>query len=188
MWHFSEYTGLTKQQIRNKISLQLRTQKEEDQDRKSRVIRNKLFKSLVFNKAKVVMFYISFGGEVKTKDMIEQAQNLGKMVAVPVCGKNRTIRACILDDEAMLAKGPYGVKEPVIKKSVGLKDLDLVIVPGIAFDKKGARLGRGKGHYDRFLKKIYPKTVSLGLAYDFQIVPRLPATKRDVGVQKIIFA
>lgn len=181
--------GLTKKQIRSKILLRLKTQKEEDRNRKSKFIKDKLFRTLVFKKAKIVMFYISFDGEVNTQGMIKEAHRLGKIVAVPVCKGNRiTIRPCLLRNKAKVKKGPYGICEPAVKKYIKLEDLDLVIVPGIAFDKKGNRLGRGKGCYDYFLKRVTGDTASIGLAFDFQILPSLPATTQDVGVNKIIYA
>lgn len=182
--------GLTKRQIRSKILFKLKIQKEDNRDQKSKSIKEQLFRTQVFKKAKIVMFYLSFDGEVNTLDMIKEAHNLGKIVAVPVCKKNKvTLRPCILPAKAGLKKGPYGVCEPAIKRRVNLEDLDLVIVPGIAFDKKGNRLGRGKGCYDLFLKKLYPKGIpTIGLAFDFQILPLIPATKRDVSVDRVIFA
>ncbi|MDD2689214.1 MAG: 5-formyltetrahydrofolate cyclo-ligase [Candidatus Omnitrophica bacterium] len=180
---------LTKEQIRSKILLRLKTQKEENRERKSKLIKKKLFGVSIFKKAKFVMFYIAFGKEVNTEEMIKEAKNLGKIVYVPVCKKNRiTLRPCILEDNASLKKGPYGVCEPINKKSIPVKDLDLVIVPGIAFDKKGSRLGRGKGCYDRFLKKLPKDTPTIGLAFDFQIMPSLPRQTHDISVDKIIFA
>ena len=178
--------GLTKKQIRGKILLKLKTQEEPDRKRKSKIIKRKLFKEKVFKKAKRVMFYVSFDGEVDTKEMIKESIKLGKIVAVPACRKNRLIRPCKLGKCAKLRKGLYGIYEPAIKKFMNLKYLDLVIVPGVAFDKEGNRLGRGKGYYDRFLKKIPKKTVSLGLAFDFQILPFVPATPTDVKLQKIL--
>ena len=181
--------GLTKKQIRSKILLRLKTQKEEDRDKKSKIIKDKLFRTPVFKKAKIVMFYIAFDGEVNTQDMIKKAYRLGKIVAVPVCKGNRiTIRPCVLQNKAELKKGPYGICEPAVKKYIKLEDLDLVIVPGIAFDKKGNRLGRGKGYYDYFLKRVTRDTASIGLAFDFQILPYLPATTTDVKIGKVIFA
>jgi len=179
---------LTKKQIRSKILPKLKTQKEEDRERKSKKIRDKLFRSLVFRKSKRVMFYISFGGEVETQEMIKEAQNLGKIVAVPVCAINRRIKPCLLSAKAKLMKGIYGTQEPAIKQFMKLKDLDLVIVPGVAFDYKGNRLGRGKGYYDRFLKRIPLKAHSIGLAFDFQILPNLPTSATDICVNKVIFA
>jgi 5-formyltetrahydrofolate cyclo-ligase len=180
---------LTKERIRSKIIFRLKTQKEEDRDRKSSKIREKLFRTQVFQRAKVVMFYIAFDGEVRTEEMIEEAKKTGKLVAVPVCKKDRiTLRPVRLDDNAKLKKGPYGIYEPAIERYIRLEDLDLVIVPGVAFDKKGNRLGRGKGYYDRFLKRLTKKTASVGLAFDFQILPSIPATTHDVSVNKVIVA
>jgi len=181
--------GLTKRQIRSKILLKLKTQKEEERNRKSRVIKDKLFRTKIFQKAQRVMFYISFDGEVDTQKMIKEAQKLGKIIAVPVCSKNRIIiRPCILHGRVKLKKGPYGICEPAVKKSIAPKDLDLVVVPGVAFDKKGNRLGRGKGCYDRFLKKLNSNIASIGLAFDFQILPTIPASSTDVRVNKVILA
>ncbi len=179
---------LTKQRIRNTILMKLKTQKEENRNKKSCYIKNKLFRNRVFKKAKTVMFYMSFGGEVDTVDMIKAAQKLGKTVVVPVCGRNRMMSPCVLKDKGALLRGPYGIREPALRKPVNLKSLDLVVVPGLAFDKKGRRLGRGKGYYDRFLPKISRHSVAIGLAYDFQILPFIPTTKNDVDVHKVIFA
>ncbi|MFA5156469.1 MAG: 5-formyltetrahydrofolate cyclo-ligase [Candidatus Omnitrophota bacterium] len=181
--------GLTKQLIRSKILLRLKTQKEEDRNRKSSLIKQKLFRTLVFKQAKVVMFFISFGGEVDTREMIKKAITLGKTIAVPVCSKKRAMRPSILREKAKLVRGLYEIYEPAVKKFVKLEDLDLVIVPGIAFDKKGNRLGRGKGYYDTFLHKLKPyRCASIGLAFDFQILPSIPTTCEDKEVDKVIFA
>lgn len=180
--------GLTKESIRSKILSKLKTQKEGDRERKSKTIKGKLFRTEIFRKAKTVMFYIAFDGEVKTTDMIEEAKKLGKTIVVPICKKNRIIKACLFGDKERLVRGPYGIWEPMLEQCVNLKNLDLVIVPGVAFDKKGRRLGRGKGYYDRFLKKLPEKTASVGLAFDFQILPLVPATTYDVNVDKVIFA
>ncbi|MCX5714662.1 MAG: 5-formyltetrahydrofolate cyclo-ligase [Candidatus Omnitrophica bacterium] len=179
---------MTKKIIRSKILARLKTQKEEDRNRKSGIIKRKLFRTLVFSKAKTVMFYLSFGGEVNTKEMIEQAYTLGKIVAVPGTKGNGAIRPYLLHRDTRLVRGPYGTKEPATKRSISLRNIDLVIVPGVAFDKKGNRLGRGKGCYDVFLNKLPKKTVSLGLAFDFQILPFVPATTEDVPVKRVLFA
>jgi 5-formyltetrahydrofolate cyclo-ligase len=166
--------------------LRLKRQKEDDRNRKSKIIKNKLFRNLVFKKAKIVMFYISIGGEVDTREMIKEAQRLGKIVTLPVCKKNRIIKACLLGGRHEFEKGPYGIMELAIKQSVNLAYLDLVVVPALAFTQKGERLGRGKGYYDRFLAKLSRKTAKIGLAFDFQILPHLPTTKTDVSVDRVL--
>lgn len=180
---------LTKQSIRSKILLLLKNQKEEDRDRKSKLIKRKLLRTKVFKKAKNVMFYVAFGGEVETNEMIKEAKKLGKIVTVPIGTNNRaSLRPCILDEHAKLRKGPYGVYEPVSKCFLREINLDLVIVPGLAFDKKGRRLGRGKGCYDRFLNSLSGKTASIGLAFDFQILPKVPTATHDVNVSRVLYA
>lgn len=180
---------LTKKSLRSKILLKFKNHKEEDREKKSSLIKEKLFKTKVFKNAKIVMFFISFGGEVNTKDMINEAIKLGKKIAVPVCGKNRLIKPCMLSKKISLIPGFYGIPEPAIKRFVNLKNLDLVIVPGLAFDRKGHRLGRGKGYYDTLLGEIASyKAVSIGLAFDFQILPSIPLTPQDKKVDKIIFS
>ncbi len=180
---------LTKAQIRSKILLKLKTQKEEDRNRKSKLIQDKLLRNKVFRKAKIVMFYIAFGGEVNTEEMIKEAKKIGKLICVPICRKDKeTMQPAILEDHAKLKVGPYGVWEPVAETLVQPADLDLIITPGLAFDKKGNRLGRGKGYYDRFLSKLSNRAPSIGLAFDFQILPLVPTTCYDVSVKKIIFS
>jgi 5-formyltetrahydrofolate cyclo-ligase len=179
---------LTKVQLRTKMLLSLRAQKEEDRNRKSSVIKRRLFNTAIFKKAKNVMFYISFDGEVDTQNMIKEAQKLGKTVTVPVCRKNRNISACLLRKGAKLKKGLYGTREPVAKDYLPIDNLDLVLVPGAAFDKKGARLGRGKGFYDRFLAKLPAKATSIGLAFRQQVLPAIPSTVNDTRVHRLIFA
>jgi len=179
---------LTKRIIRSKILLRLNSQKEEGREAKSRIIKNKLFRTLDFKKAKKILFYVSFEGEVNTEGMIKKALKLGKIIAVPVCQKNRMIKPCLLKENAELIKGPYGTLEPVGKKCLNSRDIDLVIVPGLGFDAYGNRLGRGKGYYDRFLKRLSHTTTSIGLAFDFQILPSIPTTKHDVAVKRVISA
>jgi len=179
---------LTKKIIRSRLLASLKIQKEEERGNKNRLIGLKLFRSKIFRKAKTVMFYIAFDGEVDTQEMISRAQKLGKRVVVPVCRKDRTMRPCILHEGAKLKKGLYGIGEPTDREYVSLDTIDLVIVPAVAFDKKGNRLGRGKGYYDRFLKELPQGKISIGLAFDFQILPRIPVTAMDVPVQRTVFA
>jgi 5-formyltetrahydrofolate cyclo-ligase len=180
--------ALTKAAIRTKILVRLKTQKEDVRTRKSVCILNRLFRTLVFKRAKIIMFYKACKGEVDTDIMIKAAQKLGKIVVVPVCGENRALIPCILKDGVRLVRGPYGIWEPAIKKSISPGSIDLVVVPGVAFTISGKRLGRGKGYYDRFLSRLSLHAATIGLAYDFQVLADLPTTALDVNVQKVIAA
>lgn len=177
---------LTKKAIRSKMLALMNSQKEEDRKEKSSIIKNKLFKSGVFKKARTVMFYLSFGGEVSTEEMIKEAQKLGKIIAVPVCTAKRMLKPCLLNRSTKFTKSFYGVLEPVNAKTVSLSGIDLVVVPGLAFDQKRNRLGRGKGYYDIFLRRLLKKTTSLGLAFDFQLLSSLPVNTRDRRVDRVI--
>ena len=115
--------ALTKAVIRTRILVRLKTQKEDERTRKSACIAKKLFRTRVFMRAKIIMFYKAFKGEVDTDIMIKAAQKLGKIVVVPVCGENRTMIPCILKEGSRLLRGPYGIGEPAVKKSVSSRPL-----------------------------------------------------------------
>jgi len=177
-----------KEKIRKEITHKLQSQKKEDVFEKSRIIKQKLFSLSEFKKAKFVMFYASKENEVDTSEMIDEALELGKEVALPHSTSLRTIipkKICNRNKD--LEKGTYGIWEPKShQENVRPERIDLVIVPGIAFDKKMRRLGRGKAYYDKFLKGLPSGIVSIGLAFDFQIVENLPEDSHDIPVSKII--
>ena len=182
----------TKTELRQKILTLLRKQKEEERLAKSLVILNKLLKRPEFQKALTVLFYAAFDGEVDTFEMMQRAQQLGKKIGLPYIVRNekRMIPTIVESIEDDLATGPYGVKQPKEasrEKTLGTDELDLVIVPGVAFDRHNHRLGRGQGYYDRFLKSLSARTPTIGLAFDFQIVDHLPPKEEhDVPVSCVL--
>jgi 5-formyltetrahydrofolate cyclo-ligase len=183
----------TKASLRKDILAQLKSQKEVERLQNSRVIKDKLFSSDEYRHARTILFYASFAGEVDTSEMMRQAQRQSKTIVLPVISESqkKITPSQVLDLNCELEIGPYGVLHP--KKScfrpVDLDDIDLVIVPGVAFDKKGNRLGRGKGYYDRLLKNIPPHIPTVGLAFAFQILDTLPQlAEHDCPVKKVITA
>jgi 5-formyltetrahydrofolate cyclo-ligase len=158
-------------------------------DKRSRAIESRLISTGEFRESKTVLFYVSTKSEVRTKSMINHALGLGKMVAVPLTDVNsRDIRPFeIKDFEKDLAEGSFGLMEPRREScnEVGIDDVDLIIVPGTAFDRKGNRIGYGKGFYDKLLSKCRD-AFTIGLAYDFQLVERIPEESHDVRVKMII--
>ena len=180
---------LTKKALRDKILYILENQKEEERTKKSQEAGAKLFDLEEFKKAKTVMFYLSYKGEVRTEEMIEKTLAMSKTVVVPTCDlEHRELLACKIGPKEKLVPGTYGVPEPSVKRPVSLEDIDLVVVPGVAFDKQGNRLGRGKGYYDRCLNRLPSKAYTVGLAFDFQILPSVPTTASDYAVDEVIFA
>jgi len=179
-----------KNAIRKQILTLLKTQEEEDRLRKSETILARLVALPEFQASKTILFYASFDGEVETFTMMRRAQQLGKRVALPVILKNATriIPALVNNLAQDLDVGPYGIKQPRLSDNNQLSpnDLNMVVVPGVAFDRLGHRLGRGAGYYDRFLKDLPRDVFSAGLAFDFQIVAALPQAPHDAKLSMVI--
>ncbi len=148
---------------------------------KSRKIWERLRGLKEFLEARTVLFYYSIKNEVKTDFMIKEILG-SKKVALPSIRGNSIVPLEVNDLEYM-RKGKFGIPEP-IGNEVPLDMIDIVIVPGIAFDFEGYRIGYGKGYYDNFLRKITCRKV--GLAYDFQVVEELPRGWCDVPVDIIV--
>ncbi len=170
----------------------LRNQEEEEVNRKSLKIKEKLFRLKVFKQAKTIMFYLALKSEVQTRLMLEETIKLGKKIAVPTCDiKAKKIEPCLVTglETTDFEKGAYCIDEPCCKKPVSREDVDLFIIPGLAFDTKGNRLGRGLGFYDRFLSALPKNRPKIGLAFKFQVLKRLPhCLPHDIRVDKVLFA
>jgi len=177
-----------KKHIRKEILHKLNKQARDEAFRKSRIIKTKLFSLPEFKNARTVMLYASKNGEVITDEIIEEALQAGKKVALPRCTSQETIVAKeIKKREIDLEKSNFGIYEPKKRKeTIQPEGIDLFIVPGVAFDRRNNRLGRGKGFYDKFLKGLPQDKISVGLAFDFQIVENLPKDSYDIPVSKVI--
>ena len=148
---------------------------------KSRIINAKLRELDVYQSAAAVYTYIGCRGEVLTDELISCALSDGKKVAVPKTGE-KDISFHYIDGATDLVNGRYSIPEPNADNPAN--DVKpLVIVPGVAFDKKRNRLGHGRAYYDRFLKDGY---TTVGLAFDFQIVDEVPTEDTDIPMDIII--
>ena len=179
----------SKEKIRERLLTLLRTQKEEDRVKKSRSVLKRLFAIPEFQQSRTVLFYAAFGGEVETSEMIEQAQNLGKKIALPIILRDqKKLKPSLVKNLTKeLETGPYGVLQPrESARALSLTEIDVVVVPGVAFDRQNRRLGRGAGYYDRLLSDFPPDTPTFGLAFDFQLVDILPHQEHDVPVSRVI--
>ena len=180
-----------KDKIRKETLERLRSQSSFDRTKKSAEIKKKLFNDSAFKSSSSVMFYVSKDYEVDTNEMITEALKQ-KRIIVPVTsvGEKRIIPSEVKNPEGELEKGPFGIKQPKKEyiRPVPVEDIDIVITPGVAFDESGNRIGHGAGFYDNFLKTLSPPTLTIGLAFSFQMVRKVPTLSRDIPVQRIISA
>jgi 5-formyltetrahydrofolate cyclo-ligase len=154
---------------------------------KSNKIKDRLFKMKEFKEASTILFYISYDNEVFTHDMIKDSITNKKNVVVPVTDKkNKTLILSKLEIWDDLCIGTYNILEPKKEKikEISIDKIDLIIVPGVGFDKQGHRIGHGKGYYDNLLKNSEAPTI--GLAFEFQIIKNIPIERHDVPIDKIV--
>jgi len=181
----------SKKLLRERILTLLRSQKEKERLNKSLIISDKLFQMQEFKKSETILFYASFDGEVETFEMMKKAQKLGKKIELPriMESEKKIIPTSVASLEADLEAGPYGIMQSKNDPTKVLPDnsFDMVIVPGVAFDKQNNRLGRGGGYYDRFLETLPSHIPTVGLAFDFQVIDSLSfQNEHDVPVSCVL--
>lgn len=150
-------------------------------------ISDNLFNSEIYNNCKSVFCYASFGSEADTTDIVLNSLARNKTVALPVCtDKNGNMDFYKINSFSDLIEGTYGILEPDtnICEKIEPNNKTLLTVPAVVFDKKGYRIGYGKGYYDRYLKKF--NGISVGLCYNRCIIDEVPADKFDEKVDFIV--
>lgn len=161
-----------------------------ERETKSRAIGKKLFALPVLKMARRIAFFVGMPTEVDTLPMIDQALKMNKEVALPRCEEGKTTLALFVIHSIKkdLVEGPWLIQEPDPKKTrpVTPKDIDCIVVPGMAFDDEFHRLGRGLGYYDRLLAKLGPQTMKIGLGFSFQMVKSLPVSAHDVRLDLVL--
>lgn len=156
-----------------------------DYDRK---IFNRLIDSSLYHDAGVIFTYVSFNSEVDTRKLIEHSLKCGKKICVPRINRDsKAMEVYYISAMEDLAPGYFGILEPnegcARAKS---RDMDLVIMPGLAFDRRGNRIGYGRGFYDRYLLAEGVSAKKIALAYHFQVMDRILSWDYDVRVDGII--
>jgi 5-formyltetrahydrofolate cyclo-ligase len=183
-------TDERKKRLRTDMLKRLRTHYAPSRKKKNDGICNLVTSAREFKKAKTVMFYVSLDWEVGTELMIKAALRAKKQIVVPLVhrAKKTLLPVRIHDPNRDLAEGSYGILEPRpdLIEPFDVEKIDLVLVPGLAFDPDGFRLGRGAGYYDRFLKTLPPRTLKVGVAFDFQIVDQVPRQAWDQPVHVLV--
>jgi 5-formyltetrahydrofolate cyclo-ligase len=186
---------LNKKEIREEFKLLRARQPMEEALTKSSRIQEILFELPEFKEAKAVSFYVTKpgSGEVETEQMIKASIRMGKRVLLPIVEKTakRLVLSELRDFDAELAPGAFNVPEPKsgYRRPMPARECDLIIVPGVVFDMHGYRLGFGGGYYDRLLREISSPKLGIpfvGLAYELQVVDKLPHTRHDVAVHILV--
>jgi 5-formyltetrahydrofolate cyclo-ligase len=140
-----------------------------------------------FRLSQTLMVYLALAQEVQTWRLIEEARQQRKRVAVPVVQGSTLVAVELPTDAARLQRGAYGILEPRCPRTVvHPEDIDCVLVPGLAFDRQGGRVGFGRGYYDRFLYQLPATTCYCGLAFSLQIVSYVPRMPYDVCMHYVV--
>lgn len=177
---------MDKAELRRSIRARKRAMTEEEIEARSARLGQLFAQSEAYKAAKTIYGYLPYNQEVRTVPMLEQALRDGKKVAVPkVYGEE--MKFLYLDDLTKVAKGYAGIPEPIADEPVADDETALVLMPGLAFDPEGHRIGYGGGYYDKFLA-AEPNHPTLALCYEFQMLPKLDTEEHDIPVDTVLWA
>ena len=180
----------TKAGIRKTISQILGNLPAEEVAERNKQVTRRLLEFANFMEASIVMLYVTKPDEVNSEDIIRVCYEFGKIVVLPSFNtEKKAMRLMKVDNpETDLVKGARGILEPNPErcKMVPIEYIDIAIIPGVAFDEKGGRLGSGEGYYDRLIPRLPATTRKVGLALECQILPQIPMTSHDKHVDIIV--
>ncbi len=177
---------MNKQELRRTIRERKRAMTEEEIVERSNALAEKFYNSPAYQAASTIYGYLPYNQEVRTVPMLQRALDEGKRVAVPkVYGDE--MRFIYLEDLTQVSKGYAGIPEPIADAPVADDKRALVLMPGLAFDPQGHRIGYGGGFYDKFLAKE-PHHPTLALCYEFQMQAHLDTEEFDIPVDTVLWA
>ncbi|HAL87869.1 MAG TPA: 5-formyltetrahydrofolate cyclo-ligase [Clostridiales bacterium] len=177
---------MDKTELRRQIRARKRAMTEAEIEERSARLAQLFFASDAYRNARTIYGYLPYNQEVRTVPMLARALKDGKKVAVPkVYGDE--MKFLYLDDLTAVAKGYAGIPEPIADGPVAHDETALVLMPGLAFDPQGHRIGYGGGFYDKFLA-AEPHHPTLALCYEFQMLPKLEVEAHDIPVDTVLWA
>ena len=177
---------MDKKELRSMIRARKRAMTEAEIVEKSEKLGKLFAESALYKNARTIYGSMPYNQEVRTVPMLEQALRDGKKVAVPKC-YGEEMRFIYLDDLTQVEKGYANIPEPIADEPVADDETALVLMPGLAFDPQGHRIGYGGGFYDKFLASE-PDHPTLALCYDFQMLPHLETEEFDMPVDCVLWA
>ena len=156
----------------------------------SQIITEKLLSMNCIQQASTIMIYLDFNNEVKTDQLITKLISLRKTVTSPVTIKDerKLIPYEIINLKEGINIGTYGIREPNkdLSNEIDVKNIDVLIVPAVAYDKNCYRLGYGGGYYDRFIERLRDDAITIGIAFDLQLFDSIPKEEHDAQLNYII--
>lgn len=176
---------MNKNELRQKIRMEKRRFSQQELAEASLLVIHRLMEHPRVQAASTVMMYYSLPDEVCTHTAIDRLVADGKTVVLPVVIGDGLMELRRYTGRNSLKQGAYGIMEPVGELFTAVNSIDLIVVPGMAFDAQGHRLGRGKGYYDRFLSSA-GSIYKIGICFDFQRVPFVQTTEHDVPVDEVL--
>lgn len=177
-----------KSEIRKRMIAMRNAIPREEIEEKSRVIQKQVTELEEIRLASTLMVFLSFGSEVLTDDLIRWCWGEGKRIVVPFCRlESRELTACRIDGFDELEPGHYGIRAPKegLLRPVEGGEIEVILVPAVAFDRRGYRVGYGGGYYDRFLPAA-PQAAKIGVAFSSQIIEEIPVDVHDLPVDVIV--
>lgn len=181
---------MDKKNLRAEILEKRKNISREELEKKSSSIAKSLFSTDYYKRSNYIMAYIDFRNEVKTEEIVKTALKEGKNVVIPisVVENKQLILSQLFNYDKELEASTYGILEPKSEfvREIHPELIDLILVPGVAFDRRGYRIGYGGGYYDRFLSKIHKSVPKVALAFNLQITPHIKEGKYDIPVDYVI--
>jgi len=180
----------TKEEIRNKIAKTLAALTESEVEEKTKRVENRLFEFANFLEANIVLLYINSISEVNSREILKRSFDYNKIVILPAFDTTKyEMKLMKVDNlDTDLTLGPRGILEPDSSRCnvVPIECIDIAIIPGVAFDEKGGRIGSGDGYYDRLIPELSITTRKVALAFENQIIPLVHMESYDKYVDIII--
>lgn len=178
----TRYELPTKAELRKLVKTRIKNMTEEEKKKESEDVMMKLENTQQFKSAKTILLFHSLPDEVCTHELIEKYASKKKILLPVIDGEKWHIR----EYKGDLKTGEYNIQEPTGGNYYDYGSIDLVVVPGVCFDKDKGRVGRGKGYYDRILKEI--KAFKIGICFDCQLLSKVPAEEWDVKMDQVMTA
>ena len=175
----------TKKALRAQIRQRKQAMTPQEIAEKSNALCRMVLEHPAYREASAIYGYLPFNQEVNLLPLLQQALADGKQVALPKCC-GREMRFIWISDLSQVRPSAFGAPEPIDDAPIARDETALVIVPGLAFDRRGCRIGYGGGYYDRFLTQE-PNHPTISVCYDFQVLPHLDAEPHDIPVQTLFF-